>query len=123
MRTCPDCHREKCRNSSASGQGRATEAIEVIVMLKKPTKKYIASLLGSEDIIPRPESIEQCLYGWHIAANTPRAEREQRVRAVNQAVFHYGDAEMIGYCTYTCLTMIPDLSHFRGKPKQLRMEI
>jgi hypothetical protein len=67
----------------------------------KPTKKYIASLLRSENIIPKPESVEQCLYGWLLAVKTPRDEREKRTRAVSEAVFWSGDCEMIGYCSAT----------------------
>ena len=102
---------------------KALTIIDNFDNLTKPTKKYIDSLLKSEDIIPRTESVEQCLYGWHIAVNTPSAERERRTRAINEAIFHYVDCEMIGYCTYTYLTMIPNLSHFQKELKQLRMEI
>jgi hypothetical protein len=82
-----------------------------------PTKKYIAGLLKSENIIPRPESVDQCLYGWLQAAGTPRAEREARTRAINEGVFWGGDCEGIGYCTYTYLAMATK------KGEQLRMKI
>ena len=88
-----------------------------------PSIKYITSLLRSEDIIANPEAVRQCLYGWKDAVQTPRAEREARTQAINETAFHHGDCEQIGYCTYTYLVIVPDMSHFAPKLKQLRMEI
>lgn len=81
--------------------------------LLHPTKKYIAALLRSEDIVLTAESVNQCLFGWLEAVKTPRDERETRTQAINEAAFYYGDCEQIGYCTYTYLAMLS----FKDRPR------
>lgn len=68
---------------------------------EKPNKKYIVSLLESEDIIASAESVRQTLYGWLDAVQTPIKEREKRTRNISKDAFYYGDCENIGYCSAT----------------------
>jgi len=65
---------------------------------KKPTKKYIKSVLESEYLIANVDAIEQCLCGWMDAVKSD--EPVETARKLQNA-FNKGDLWSIGYCTYT----------------------
>ena len=65
---------------------------------KKPTRKYIRSVLQSEDMIANKEAIDQCLWGWLDAVKDP--DRVERARRLSIRSFGRGDLVAIGFCTY-----------------------
>lgn len=72
----------------------------LIEVAPKPTKKYIASLMRSELLVPRQDHVEMCQSGWKDAQSDSDKIRRACVPGLLNAWETLGDVYALGYLTF-----------------------